>query len=93
MCSSILPGIGRREMGLRSENFWELATFGIGMTIASFHLEGTLQVSKLVLNKKVNSAIIIIIASLIRRELRPGIPLDFVNFQALTSLSRIFSVI
>lgn len=56
MCSNILPGMGTREVGLRSETFFELATFGIG--IASFHSEGTLQVSWLVLNRKVNSTII-----------------------------------
>lgn len=91
MCSNILPGMGTREVGLRSETFFELATFGIG--IASFHSEGTLQVSWLVLNRKVNSTIIIIIASLINGELRPGIGHDLKISVALTSLSDMFSVV
>lgn len=46
MCSNILPGIGKREIGRRSETFLEFRTLGKGMTIASFHSDGTLHVRK-----------------------------------------------
>lgn len=76
-CSKILPGIGSRDMGLRSETFVEFFILGMGITIASFHWEGILPEEILKLHKNVNSDIIIVRASLMSQELRPGMPLDF----------------
>lgn len=73
MCSSTFPGVGIREIGQWSETFLEFFTLGIGITIAFFHLSGTLVVVRLKLSKYVNSGSRMDIASLISLLQRSGI--------------------
>lgn len=47
ICSSSLPGMGRRDMGCRSETDLEFLTLGMGMTVAIFHSSGTDEVEML----------------------------------------------
>lgn len=63
-------------MGRRSETFFVFLTLGIGITMAFFHLVGTLADVRLRFNRYVNSGVSVSMASLTSRLLRSGMPQD-----------------
>lgn len=92
MCSSSLPGVGRREMGRRSETDFEFLTLGMGITVAIFQSWGTVEVEILRLNRYKNSGIIQSIASLSSLVLMSGSPDDLWMSMRLISFNRVLSV-